>query len=81
MAEAAVEAFDIGVVGRLAGFDGMQVDVVFLAPGNGFGREQFGAVVDPDLVWQGTAFLELFEHADDREYFVTPSTETAAVTE
>jgi hypothetical protein len=36
-----------------------------LAPGGEFGGDEFGAVVDADLAGQWTAFLELFEHADD----------------
>src|SRR5690554_561048 len=65
IAEGPVEAFDVGVLGGFARLDVMEVNAVALAPGDELGGDEFRAVVDADLLWQGMAFLELFEEADD----------------
>jgi hypothetical protein len=52
VAEGAVEALDVGVLGGLAGLDVVEADVVVLAPGDKLGGDELGAVVDADLPGQ-----------------------------
>lgn len=64
-AQAAVDALDVGVLGRLAWLDVMEGDAVTVAPGNEFVGDELGAVVDADLLGPRPAFPDLVEHADD----------------
>lgn len=65
VAEGAVEAFDVGVLGWFAGLDVVEQHAVPLAPGDEFGRNEFGTVVDADLERKRTAFAKLVENPDD----------------
>lgn len=65
MAEAAVEKFNVGVLGRLAGLDVMKLHFVFLAPRDELCGDELRSVVDPDLAGQSPAVPKLFEHPDN----------------
>lgn len=43
----------------------MKADLVVVAPSDELGRDEFGAIVDPDLARQRAAFLELLKNPDD----------------
>ena len=64
-AHGAVEALDVGVLCRFARLDVVEAHSVLLAPGDELRGDEFRAVVDPYLLGQRMALLELFEHADD----------------
>jgi hypothetical protein len=49
----------------LAGLDVMEADLMVVAPSDELGRDEFGAIVDPNLAWQRAAFPELLKHSDD----------------
>jgi hypothetical protein len=59
ISEALVEAFDVPVLHGLAGLDVMEADLMIVAPSDELGRNEFGAIVDPDLARQRAAFLKL----------------------
>lgn len=65
ISEAPVEAFDVPVLHGLAGLDVMEADLVVVAPSDELGRDEFGAIVDPNLARQRAAFLELLKYPDD----------------
>ena len=65
MAEGSIEAFDVGILCGLAWLDVMEPDLIPFAPVDQFDGDQFWSVVDPDLVGQLAAVLELFEDSDD----------------
>lgn len=65
ISEALIETFDVPVLHGLTGLDVMEADLMVVAPSDELGRDEFGAIVDPNLAWQGAAFLELLKHSDD----------------
>ncbi len=49
ISEALVETFDVPVLHGLAGLNVMEADLMIVAPSDELGRDEFRAIVDPDL--------------------------------
>lgn len=58
-AERAIEAFDVGILGRLAGLDMHPLDAVLLRPLLQRGADELGAVVQPQAPWSTSQLDQL----------------------
>ena len=65
ISEFPIEAFDEGILGRLAGLDEMQLDATALAPKEHLLAGELGAIVANDHPRQSTALSEFIETTCD----------------
>lgn len=65
VSKGAIESLDVGVLGWLAGLDVMKTNSIALTSGNEFERDEFRAVINPDLFRQSPAVLDLLQDSDD----------------
>ena len=63
--EATIESLDVTVLHGATGLDELKLDVVGVAPGLKFGRNELGAVIDSNLSRQLPTVFELLKHTDD----------------
>ena len=63
--QAAVEAFDVGILSWFAWLDVMEADVVPFTPCHQFRGNEFWTIIHSNLLGQRMAVLELFQNTDD----------------
>ena len=66
--DAAVQSFDVRVLGRLARLDEGQGDLAVFAPRIEAAADELRAVVDPQHGRKAAPFFELLEHPDDARW-------------